>query len=738
MSPPPACIRELRRASRALGVATLLIATPVAAVVGQDSAPVPIASRDSEGYVTVRAIALTSPLWVDGVLDEELYANYEPLSDFIQTEPHAGMPATEKTDVWVAFDRARLYVTFRVWESHPERIIAKEMRRDHVNITQSDHVAFLLDTFHDRRNGYQFILAASGGRMDGETTNERQFNGDVNPIYDVRIGHFSGGWTAEIALPFKSFRYGPGPGRTWGFLARRMSRWKNEISFSGPVPDGLGLGGLGRVSAAGTLVGIEPPQSSRKLDIKPFMTVDAASQRTSPSTLSTDGNVEAGVDAKYAVTGSISADFTVNTDFAQVEADEQQINLTRFSLFFPEKRDFFLENQGTFSFGGAGTAAGGGDTPTLFYSRRIGLEAGTLVPLRAGGRLTGRIGGFEFGLLNIQTGAETASQSPSTNFGVVRLKRDVFRRSSVGAILTRRSAMAGRPGASEAYGVDGVFSFGPNLMVNSYWARTDAPAVAGDNTSYRGQFDYNADRYGVQLERMAIGRHFNPDIGFVRRRDMRKSLARLRFSPRPKASKVVRKLSWTATLDHIQDGRGRLETRQIDGDFSIDFQNSDRVLVGVTHTYEFVPAPFAIARGVAIPVGAYEFSTLRAAITFGQHRRASGEVSVEHGEFYNGTNTGFTVRAARVEVVSYLSVEPLVSANWIDVPGHSFTTRVVGSRVTYQVSPWMFSKRPRAVQLHHELPQPPTCASGGNTDRAASCSSSTTISGTRWREAFPT
>ncbi len=362
-------------------------------------------SRDADGRVTVRAVRLTAPLRVDGRLDEVVYREYSPMSDFIQNEPQSGEPATEKTEVWVTFDKDNVYVTVRAWESEPDRMIVNEMRRDSLNIVQNENFAFTFDTLHDRRNSLVFNVNPLGGRMDGQNTNEGQYNGDWNPVWDVAVGRFDGGWTAEAAVPFKSLRYQPGSEQLWGFNVRRTNRWKNEMSYLARVADGAGPSGIYRVSQAATLVGLETPSGSRTLDLKPYVVSDLTTNAVSTPRVHNDPGADFGVDAKYTLTRNLTADFTYNTDFAQVEADEQQINLTRFNQFFAEKREFFLENQGLFNFGGANTN-GGGDTPTFFYSRRIGLDQGGLVPIEAGGRLTGQAGAFSLGLINIQTGGE--------------------------------------------------------------------------------------------------------------------------------------------------------------------------------------------------------------------------------------------------------------------------------------------------------------------------------------------
>jgi len=660
--------------------------------------PAPVApdviSRDASGRATIRPVPLPAPMRLDGRLDEAVYSTVPAITNFIQVEPQGGAQATEQTEVWLLYDREAIYVSVRCWDSDPPRMVANEMRRDSNNIYSNEYLGIVLDTFHDRRNAFYFAVNPIGGRSDGQITNERQFNTDLNPIWEVEVARDDKGWTVEAAIPFASLRYGPGKDQVWGFNVERSHKWKNEISFITPIPPAFGWSrAFMQVSYAATLVGLEAPPGSNNLEIKPYAVSDLTSDRNATPPVSNKVGGDIGVDLKYGITQNLTADFTYNTDFAQVEADEQQVNLTRFSLFFPEKREFFLENQGTFGFGGAGSSGAGvrsSDTPVLFYSRRIGLEAGRVVPIEGGGRLTGRVGRFSVALLNIQSDDVPAAGVHAANFGVVRVKRDLFRRSSVGVLYTGRSVAAGGLGRNDVYGVDGTFTFYDNLGINTYWARTRTTGQEGRDTSYRAHLDYAGDRYGAQVEHLFVGDDFNPEIGFVRRSDMRRSFAQLRFSPRPRASKTVRKFFWIGSGAYVENGAGRLETRDVSGEFSIEFQNSDRLQVTYNRTYEFLPEPFRIARGVTLPVGGYEFDNVRAAFTFGQQRPVSGNLSVERGSFYSGDKTTFGVGRGRVNFTPQLSIEPSLSINWVELVEGSFTTTLIGSRVTYTMTPKMF------------------------------------------------
>ena len=659
-----------------------------------DGPPAPLApnvvSRDAEGRVTIRAVRVDAPLRLDGALDEALYRNVPAISDFVQVEPDEGAPATEKTETWVAFDRNHVYVGFRCWDSQPDRRVATEMRRDSgTTWGGNDLVSVFFDTFYDRRNGIGFTINSIGGRNDGQITNERQYGADWNPIWDFAVGRFEGGWTVEMAIPFKSLRYREGAAQIWGFNALRTVRWKNELSLITRVPAGRGMQSVQQSSMAATLVGVDAPAGSRNLDVKPYATTTVRTDANGPGS-ELDGDI--GIDAKYGLAQSLSADFTYNTDFAQVEADEAQVNLTRFGLFFPEKREFFLENQGTFSFGGIATTGqnAGSDAPILFYSRRIGLDDGRAVPIRAGGRVTGRVGRYSIGLLNIQTGDEPASGSGAANFSVARIKRDILRRSSVGLLATGRSVTPSGAGANAAVGLDGTFGFFNDLAINTYWAATHSRDVTDGYTSYRAQMDYNGDRYGAQIEHLLVGEHFRPEVGFLRRRDIRRSFGQVRFSPRPRSIASVRRFSWTGSIAYVENTAGRLDTREHGAEFAVEFQNSDRFSLAYTGTYEFLPRPFEIASGIVLPVGGYDFDVVRVGWNMGQQRALSANLLAEHGTFYNGTRTTLSASRGRVNFGPQLALEPTYTVNWVDLSEGSFTTHLAGSRVTFTMTPRMF------------------------------------------------
>ena len=643
---------------------------------------------------TVRANRVAQPIRIDGRLDDEIYKTTPAITDFVQQEPDEFKPATEKTEAWIFFDEDNIYISARNWETHPERRVANEMRRDTTQLRQNDSFGVLLDTFHDKRNGYIFYANAIGGLADSQVTDEGPPNVDWNTVWEVRTANFDGGWTIEIAIPFKSLRYQPGTDQVWGVNLRRVVRWKNEWSYLAQVPRAqTTFRGLLKVSLAGNLEGLQVPSGSTNLELKPYALAGISTDNTVTPPVDNDRYGRIGGDVKYGITQNITADLTVNTDFAQVEVDEQQVNLTRFNLFFPEKRDFFLEGLGTFAFAGrasAGLGAGSGDTPYLFFSRRIGLDQSRVIPLVAGGRTTGKAGKFTFGAINVQTGDDEAARIESANFTVLRAKRDILRRSSIGGMFTHRTATPGRIGMNDGYGVDAALSFYQNVRVDAYLAATQTEGRDGDNLSYRGLFDYFGDKYGLQAERLVVEPNFLPEIGFVRRTDMRRNFGLARYSPRPRNVPHVRRLSMQTSLNYLTNNQDRLDTREATARFETEFTNSDLASVAYTDSFERLVRSFAISTGVTLPVGSYDFHTTRIGYIGGQQRRYSGEIAYEFGPFYNGDRKTISLNTARVQVTPQVSLEPSFSINWVDLVQGSFTAKVARTRATYTITPRMF------------------------------------------------
>ena len=677
-----------------------------------DGSPPPVfpesITRDALGRATVRAIKLSQPLALDGNLDEEVYSEFPGFGGFLQTAPRYREPSTERSEIWFMYDEDNMYITCRCWDSSPpEQWIVNELRRDTNGLRQNDHFGVMFDTFYDRRNGFIFYANPLEARADYSVVDEGGPNTDWNPVWDVKSGRFEGGWTLEMAIPFKSIRYRSGTDQVWGFQLRRSIRRKNEWTYLNPVPEVMaGPQAFNRISSGGTLVGLDLPEASSNVEIKPYGISGLSTDRTVSPNITNDADFDSGVDLKYGVTANLTLDLTLNTDFAQVEVDEQQVNLTRFSLFFPEKREFFLEGRGVFDFGrgggffgggGGGRGRGGNDSPSLFYSRRIGLDRGTVVPIDVGGRLTGKVGPWAIGAMNLQTGhvdaadiGEDETDIEAANFTVVRVKRDVLRRSAIGAIFTNRSGVTEGEGSNQAFGVDAAFAFGTNFQMGGWYAETRARGVDHDNESYQASANYNGDKYGARLQRLKVGEAFDPQVGFRRRWDFDKTSGSLRFSPRPASIAWIRKLGWEAGIDYYEDGPGRMESRSQSASFNLEMESSDRFDLSVSRNYERLVDEFSVGDQVVLP-GSYSFTSFRTSYSFGSQRRISGNVSFERGEFYDGTLTSVGVSRGRVVVSDRLSFEPGVTVNRIELPRGNVNQTVLRSRFDYGFTPRMFA-----------------------------------------------
>ena len=664
-------------------------------------------TRDTAtGKSTVRAIKLRAPLNFDGRLDDEIYGQYRGFEGMVQVAPQYLVEPTEQTEIWVMFDDANIYVAARVHDTAPpEKWIANELRRDTNQMRQNDHFGVAFDTFYDRRSGYMFYANPLGGFADYSVVDEGQPNTDWNPVWNVKTGRFDGGWTLEMQFPFKSLRYRSGTDQVWGIQFRRSVRRKNEWSYWTPIPRNVaGPQALNRVSMFGTVVGLDLPPAGRNLELKPYALGKMTTDRLTTPPRANDRDGEVGGDLKYGITANLTADVTVNTDFAQVEIDEQQVNLTRFNLFLPEKREFFLEGRGLFDFGRGGGGGGGGgggdfggggggsDTPSLFYTRRIGLNRGRVVPIDVGGRLTGKVGAFGVGMMNIQAGDEAVSGSPATNFTVVRVKRDILRRSAIGAMFTNRNRLTSNlPGDNQAFGVDAAFGFFQNVAFGGYYARTETTNLGGDNESYLAKGSWEPDRYGLSAERLKVGNAFNPEVGFLRRSDFTRSFASARFSPRPRNSRLVRKYTSQVSYEYYENGAGDVESKQATGRFNIEFNNSDTLNVEANANYDLLVTPFSPAPGHPIPIGGHHYNDVLLRYNMGQQRRFSGNLGVQLGEYYNGTIRSLTFSQGRYAILKQFSIEPRLTLTHIDLPNGAFTTRQLGARTDYGFSPRMFA-----------------------------------------------
>ena len=537
------------------------------------------------------------------------------------------------------YDKDTLYMGVTCFDSEPDKWLGFQRGRDG-GLGSDDRFQWTIDTFLDGRTGYFFEMNPSGLMADALQGAANASNRQWDGIWNARARRSEIGWTLEIAIPFRTLNFNPGSD-TWGINFQRTVRRKNEES--------LWMGwarnqGLRRMSNAGHVTGIRDVTQGHGLDIKPYLV--ATSQATpGRANTRTDHDAGAGVDFFYNVTPGLRANLTVNTDFAQAEVDQRQTNLTRFSLFFPEKRDFFLDGSLFFNFadGGGGGGGGGGIDLTPFFSRRIGLnEHNEPQPINFGGKLTGQAGAFDVGVLQVQTRED--GRAYGEDFTVMRLKRRLLRQSSVGAIYTRRAARGAPVDDRHTAGLDfqlatSSFLGSDNLDFNGFFLKTPNPMRPGRDTAIGLQLEYPNNPLNAQMEFREVQENYDAAIGFTRRVGFREYDPRVSFSPRPRQHPWIRNFNFEGEYDLFVDPiTNRTQTREFDVTLlEIETHSQDSFKVGVTPTYERLDEDFEIARDITLPVGnEYSFTRYRVEAQTAGRRLIALRPQVEWGDFYSG------------------------------------------------------------------------------------------------------
>ena len=639
---------------------------------------------------------------IDGRVDEEPWSAAMPYSSFTQQEPADGEPATERTEVRFLIDRENLYVGVISFDSEPDKIIVSQSRRD-ADLSDTDSVQVLLDTFNDGQNAFVFGTNPFGIEYDGQVMGEGQsgragggfagsqggqvagFNMNWDADWTVRAQMTTRGWEAEFAIPLKTLRYEPGNERVWGINVMRNIRRKNEQVFLSPVPRGYNLH---RVSVAAKLGGLNLP-ARRELKLVPYAVGSVNDERTL-RTDTVDRKGDVGLDVKWGVRADLTLDATVNTDFAQVEADEQQVNLTRFPLFFPEKRPFFLENAQTFQLGQP-------QAIDLFFSRRIGLsQGGDPIDIVAGGRLSGKLGGYNVGLLNMQTrdlrNARTRETiAPANNFSVMRMQREVGR-SNFGAMFVNRQGVGSLAASNDynrAYGLDMAWQATTNGKFFAFLARTDSPRSKG-GSDYAGRAFYTyANPMGNGIVGFAqVGERFNPEVGFLPRRAYRQIDTRYNLTYQPKQWPWVRRLSPHVNFTAYTDLDNQLETSRGHWHF-LDIQHRSGARFGyLIETQQDRPRrPFTIyqdvaGRRVVIPTGEYAWANGMFEGSTDQSAPISASLRQKIGRFYNGTQFGWQLTLGLRAGARLLS-EIGWNRDDITLPFGNFTNDLVPIKINY-------------------------------------------------------
>jgi hypothetical protein len=608
---------------------------------------------------------------IDGSLDDPAWQEAPVTADFRQREPQQGEAATEETRVRVVYDRSRLYVGVELLDREPAGIRATELRRDNT-LETDDSFTVLIDSLHDHRNAFVFRVNPRGTRFDGQFQNEAAFvYRDWDEQWTVAAQITATGWVAEYSIPFKILRFTGATDQTWGLNFERIIKRKNELVYWSGWEQNFGFH---HVSQAGHLTGLTDIRQEERLRIRPYVLAGYESFRAVPRP---DRNRlgEVGIDdLKYGLTSNLTSDLAVNPDFAQTEVDAQQVNLTRFSLFFPEKRQFFIEGR-DYQTMGIGLLHFGPPPLELFYSRNIGLgDAGEPVPVIAGGKLTGRAGGIDIGLIDVQT--DDSALLPSENFAGLRVKKQILSRSYVGAILTNRQ---GGGEFNRVAGADARFVFWQYLNVMGLVAKSSDSRLSGREWATHLGTEWRADLLEAGVIYLDIDPQFDPGIGFVRRND-RMLGSRVSLKPRPKPGSRVRQFDITPHNVSFHDGNtGHLESRETRLALGANFQKGDRIAIRADNNFERLFRPFAIAPGVVLPPGEYDWNAFGGTFTAFNGRPLSGRIDVSAGGFYNGTKTTWDLQGD-VKPSKNLSFNPTYQLNDVDLDQGSFVTHLFGLR----------------------------------------------------------
>jgi Domain of unknown function (DUF5916)/Carbohydrate family 9 binding domain-like len=643
------------------------------------------------------------PPTLDGRVNDEAWLGTEPYTTFTQQDPVEGAPASERTEVRVLFDKSNVYIGIICFDTEPDKIIVNQSRRD-ADISETDSVIVVFDTFNDTQNAFVFGTNPLGIEYDGQVAGEGQasgissrqsgtqgsqrgginaFNANWDGDWRVRSATTERGWETELAIPLKTLRYAAGDNRTWGFNVKRNIRRKNEQVFLSPIPRGSDVF---RVSMAAKLTGLDLPQR-RDIKLTPYVLGSANKDYTITSD-QLDRKGDVGLDVKWGVRPNLTADFTVNTDFAQVEADEEQVNLTRFDLFFPEKRPFFLENASMFQFGAP-------QQIDLFFSRRIGLAGGLPIDILGGARLSGKVGGYNVGVLNMQTDDAVEDVTGRTitqanNFGVVRLQREIGR-SNVGAIFVNRQgtgSLAPDNDYNRAYGLDAAWQATENGKLFAFLARTDSPDARG-GSDYSGRLFYNYTNtlWQVSGGYSQVGENFNPEVGFLPRRGYRSPEARVFLQLQPKRWSWIRRIAPHVSQSMFYGLDGELQTSRGHYHwFEIQPHQGGRFGNYVERMQDRPIVPFTVfnagGRRVTIPPGLYTWWNSVWEYRHNPSAPLSANVAFRHGSFYDGTTIGF-----ESDMSTRIGTRFIGSIGWnrqnIELPGGSFHSDLIPLKLSY-------------------------------------------------------
>jgi hypothetical protein len=627
------------RVLRALIAAGL--AAPAAAAAPAVAAP--------EGPPVLRAVRAEGPIAIDGLLDEPAWGRAEPITSFTQRYPAEGEPATQPTEVRVLYDDERLYVGARLRDDAPSRIVAREMKED-ADLDSDDAFAVFLDTFRDRRNGYFFETNPLGARSDALIFDEGRNNSfDWDGVWEVAARVGGEGWTVEMEIPFRTLHFDAGETNPWGLQVRRIIRRNAEDAFWAPIPRNEDPF---RLSRAGELTGLHGVRQGSHVEVKPYA-LGGVLRRPTFGEAAADGTAESGLDARWAITPNLSAILTLNTDFAETEVDDQQVNVTRFPLFFPEKREFFLESKGHFDFGYRKPGPGQQPAVIPFFSRRIGLaprevqggEVNAPVPIAGGVKLAGRIGRYNLGFLTV--GTEEDGSNPATSFSVLRVSRDVMSRSNWGILAVSQEPSGPDAPAdpddpfdgvhsNRTYGADLNVSVLENLKFGGSLLQTRTPGIRRGEGMGRLYLDWSNSAWEVDLSYADVASGLNPEVGFVPRRGIEELVSFVGWSWRS-ATAPVRRIEPHGRQVYTMDQDHELATRRRHLAVSFELRDGSELEAAWNPVFDVLTETFELGEGVVIPPGAYDADAFFLLWEGDPSRVVSGEVFAEFGGFFDGT-----------------------------------------------------------------------------------------------------
>jgi hypothetical protein len=646
------------------------------------------AAAPARRTVVAQPLGAEEAIDMDGRLDEAIWQRAVPATDFLQRDPDNGAPATERTEVRLVYDRQRLYLGVTCYDSEPLRLLGNQMQRDQP-FSGDDRFMWSIDTFLDGRSGYFFEINPSGAMGDGlisPDAGETGLGGRINKQWDgiwlARVRRSDIGWTAEIELPFRTFNFDP-DGTAWGVNFQRTVRRKNEESLWSGHPRNQGLA---RMSAAGLATGLAGMSQGLGLDVMPYAVGSAAAApgRAEP----VHDGASAGFDIFYNVTPGLRANFTVNTDFAETEVDDRRVNLTRFPLFFPEKRAFFLEGSGFFDF-----SQEPGEAIVPFFSRRIGLSGGQAQPIDLGVKLTGQVGAQDVGLLQVRTRRE--DELAGEDFTILRVKRRVLAQSSFGMIYTRRATRDAPVPDRHTAGLDfelstSTFRRADNLSFSGFWLWNTNLLDTGGSGAYGLRLEYPNELWNARVSFREAQEDYEPAVGFTPRSGYRRFNPVVTFTPRPRNHPWIRSVQFNVALDRETDLENDLLTRRWNLTLlELDLHSGDSLEFGLTPTYDRLEEDFEIHDGIVLARGTdYDFTRYRLFGSTADRRIVAANAELEWGRFFSGHN-----RALELE----LSVRPRpgilveLEGEWnrLSLAEGDFSTRLYRLVASTQFSPWM-------------------------------------------------